>query len=619
MNTKKLLSLVLVLVLALSLSVVSLAADEPAYEEWTSTDSLPTSGAYKLMENVNVTTEFSNAPTIKGSLVLDLNGKTVTITGGSFNAITVNKGGSLTIEDNSAEQTGKITNGDNASSINTLLYANGGSLNIKGGTIEGSGGNVVYVNASGSASITGGEIVNRANNNYALFINSGSSVTVEGGTVKNTANGGKAVYVNSNGSFTLAGGNIIQDCKYSSSAAIYANNSAESITISGGNVESNSMGVYSAFAPVEITGGTIDAATYAFQTRYATVAPADGSTVTVNAGTAVLYTFSGSENALSGGDFNSPVIVKEYTSGQSTVTTVTGGEFDVSPAEYVPEDSAAVKYTSDGSTVYYVGDDIASASASAVSGDKIEVITGSVDITINVDGVDVSNSGSGTVNVNGEAVTEGGITTHIHDAEPVAAKEATCTEDGNIAYWYCEGCGKYFKDEALKEEITKDKTVIKASGHDAKPVAAKEATCTEDGNIAYWYCENCGKYFKDEALKEETTKDATIVKATGHENVKHVEAKPATTKEEGNIEYWYCEDCDRYFKDEALKVEIKKEDTVIKVTGEEKPDEKPEDPKDPSVPQTGDSSVMTIVLAVMALSAAGAAAVTVLKSRKNHN
>ena len=88
MNTKKLLSLVLVLVLALSLSVVSLAADEPAYEEWTSTDSLPTSGAYKLMENVNVTTEFSNAPTIKGSLVLDLNGKTVTITGGSFNAIT---------------------------------------------------------------------------------------------------------------------------------------------------------------------------------------------------------------------------------------------------------------------------------------------------------------------------------------------------------------------------------------------------------------------------------------------------------------------------------------------------------------------------------------------------
>ena len=155
--------------------------------------------------------------------------------------------------------------------------------------------------------------------------------------------------------------------------------------------------------------------------------------------------------------------------------------------------------------------------------------------------------------------------------------------------------------------------------HDAKPVAAKEATCTEDGNIAYWYCEGCGKYFKDEALKEETTKDATVVKATGHENVKHVEAKPATSKEEGNIEYWYCEDCGRYFKDEALKVEIKKEDTVIKVTGEEKPDEKPEDPKDPSVPQTGDSSVMTIVLAVMALSAAGAAAVTVLKSRKNHN
>ena len=53
---------------------------------------------------------------------------------------------------------------------------------------------------------------------------------------------------------------------------------------------------------------------------------------------------------------------------------------------------------------------------------------------------------------------------HVHAAEKTEAKAATCTEAGNIAYWYCEDCGKYFSDEALTKEISKEDTIIPATG-----------------------------------------------------------------------------------------------------------------------------------------------------------
>lgn len=44
-------------------------------------------------------------------------------------------------------------------------------------------------------------------------------------------------------------------------------------------------------------------------------------------------------------------------------------------------------------------------------------------------------------------------------------KDATCTEAGHTAYWYCSGCQKYFKDEAGTEGTTLADTVIPAAGH----------------------------------------------------------------------------------------------------------------------------------------------------------
>ena len=45
--------------------------------------------------------------------------------------------------------------------------------------------------------------------------------------------------------------------------------------------------------------------------------------------------------------------------------------------------------------------------------------------------------------------------------------------------------------------------------------------------------------------------------------LKHVEAKAATTSEEGNIEYWYCETCGKYYSDAGTKNEITQAETVI--------------------------------------------------------
>ncbi len=185
-----------------------------------------------------------------------------------------------------------------------------------------------------------------------------------------------------------------------------------------------------------------------------------------------------------------------------------------------------------------------------------------------------------------------------HNAVKTEPKDATCTEDGNIAYWYCDRCGKYFSDEALTVEIEPEAIVITKLGHNAVKTEPKDATCTEDGNIAYWYCDRCGKYFSDEALTVEIEPEATVITKLGHNAVK-VEAKEPTATEDGNTAYWYCEQCGKYFSDEALTVEIALEDTILPATGETETPTEPETPtgedgtQTPAdeQPDTGDSAL----------------------------
>ncbi len=184
----------------------------------------------------------------------------------------------------------------------------------------------------------------------------------------------------------------------------------------------------------------------------------------------------------------------------------------------------------------------------------------------------------------------------------VEAKDATCYENGNIEYWYCENCEQVWQDEALTQltniknvvvpvahdnlvhmeavepgchyegnieywicydcetvwqdedqtQITNIKNVVRpALGGDVIHVAAKDATCYEEGNIEYWYCETCEKVWQDEALTQLTNFKNVVVPVT-HDNLVHVEAVEPGCHYEGNIEHWICYDCETVWQDEAL-------------------------------------------------------------------
>ena len=93
-------------------------------------------------------------------------------------------------------------------------------------------------------------------------------------------------------------------------------------------------------------------------------------------------------------------------------------------------------------------------------------------------------------------------TQHKNGLTEVEAKKPTCEEAGNTHYWTCEDCGRYYSDEAGTKEITIDKTVLDALGHTPAKEHEKEqhqgdhATCTEPGTyIEIVRCarNNCGK------------------------------------------------------------------------------------------------------------------------------
>lgn len=186
-------------------------------------------------------------------------------------------------------------------------------------------------------------------------------------------------------------------------------------------------------------------------------------------------------------------------------------------------------------------------------------------------------------------------------------KEATETEKGS-KYRACTICG--YRETAEIPALPHT--------HNAVKKEAKAATCTQAGNTAYWYCAGCGKYFSDETLTNEIAQVDTVIAATGHENVTKTEAKVATAITAGNIAYWYCADCGKYFSDEALTKEIAKADTVIAATGSTgtKDPTKPDTGKnDTTAPQTGDESNLTLGFVLLGMSAVGLAG-TVICGRK---
>ena len=156
--------------------------------------------------------------------------------------------------------------------------------------------------------------------------------------------------------------------------------------------------------------------------------------------------------------------------------------------------------------------------------------------------------------LNWDGYEAGGSTECTHsNVTATPAKDATCTEAGNSAYWTCNDCGKMFSDEACTTEITEVPT-IPATGHSLTKTEAKDATCTEAGNSAYWTCSVCGKMFADANGATEISEIPTI-SATGH-SLSEVKEVPSTCTVKGTAAYWTCTACGKMFSDAAGTTEI---------------------------------------------------------------
>lgn len=98
--------------------------------------------------------------------------------------------------------------------------------------------------------------------------------------------------------------------------------------------------------------------------------------------------------------------------------------------------------------------------------------------------------------------------------------DGTC--DPHIEYWYCPDCNSYFTDAACTKQTTKAKldnglTKDKTKHTDLKHFPSKAATCTEKGNIEYWYCSGCEKYYSDAAGTVKTTSAKVSTSKNDHD------------------------------------------------------------------------------------------------------
>ena len=109
---------------------------------------------------------------------------------------------------------------------------------------------------------------------------------------------------------------------------------------------------------------------------------------------------------------------------------------------------------------------------------------------------------------------------------------------------------------------------------------------------------------KDKAKCEVCGESYGKLDPNNHANLKHIDAKAATKTSEGNIEYWYCDGCNKYYKDAKATQEITKAQTVAAKL-----------PDDSKSSQTGDNFNLALWIALLFISG-GAVTVTTVYGRK---
>ena len=207
-----------------------------------------------------------------------------------------------------------------------------------------------------------------------------------------------------------------------------------------------------------------------------------------------------------------------------------------------------------------------------------------------------------TVTVNGTEVTldkNGSFVLSSADGEQriivtdkagnTAEMTVTVNDGHTYGEWVSNGDGTH----------TRKCTVDGCTGSETKDCSGGTATCKDKAK-----CAVCGKTYGE-------------LDAKNHADLKHVPAKAATRTAEGNIEYWHCDGCNKYYSDKGGTKEIKKADTVTaKLKGGSTTAKLEDGSKSPG---TGDTSSLALWSALVFISGGAAIGTTVVRRRKKYN
>ena len=146
-------------------------------------------------------------------------------------------------------------------------------------------------------------------------------------------------------------------------------------------------------------------------------------------------------------------------------------------------------------------------------------------------------------------------------------------------------------------DFSAEKTVAIQNTH-----SGGTATCTNKA-----VCEICGESYGE-------------LNANNHSDLKHFPAVAATKTAEGNIEYWYCSGCKKYYKDAKATQEITKAQTVTaKLPSDNNGSNNKPGNNATTSPQTGDNSNFALWIALLFISGGAVTVTTVYGRKKKHS
>ena len=158
----------------------------------------------------------------------------------------------------------------------------------------------------------------------------------------------------------------------------------------------------------------------------------------------------------------------------------------------------------------------------------------------------------------GKVLSECADTDKDHKCDYCGKTLSECADDNKDHK--CDYCGK------VLSECTDDN-----KDHKCDYCGKTLSECADDNKDHK--CDYCGKTISNhtggtadcchKAVCEICGKAYGGLDPDNHTDLKHFPAQRATILREGNIEYWYCSGCGKYYKDAEATIEITQEDTVI--------------------------------------------------------